>query len=124
MTEKISRRGWESVWQKWQKIRTKTFNKESFNNRDGFSDLRVADPCGYCAEFKTRDYSFDNKCCVECPMFKQNVCSNFDTPGNNALFWQYVVEMQKHKPDLEKALEIVDKIISAIEADEPSKEEL
>ncbi|MFC1756551.1 hypothetical protein ACFLZC_00095 [Patescibacteria group bacterium] len=133
MTElKISRKGWESSLDKWQKIREKTAQRIRFINDDGFDGLEVADPCAYCHEFIKRDikqgvYSSENRC-TKCPMNKKQndgvqVCGLFRRFNKNSLFWQYVVEMQKHKPDFERALEIVDKIISAIEADKPPKKE-
>ncbi|MFC1756544.1 hypothetical protein ACFLZC_00060 [Patescibacteria group bacterium] len=117
---KISRKGWKSVWRKWQGIREKTMAGERFASSRGFLDILVAEECSYCREFMKP--SLEELSCSFCPMSKKMICWWSDGDGFNTPVWRYVTEMQKDEPDFEKAVAFVGEIIIAIKADEPPKE--
>ncbi|AKM84324.1 TPA: hypothetical protein DCZ46_03170 [Candidatus Campbellbacteria bacterium] len=80
---------------------------------------RLKGECGYCIEFDVKNIS--NFRCEECPLFQKGICNNFVVGKTKFIFWELYYESCKYNPDREVMILYVNKIITAIKEDDPSK---
>jgi len=111
----IPREYWEPTKEKWEKIKEKVKNGEKFVNSYGFEDLTVMARCGYCYYFSPG--CFKRLIGSSCSLYNKRVCCS--EYKRSFVFYQFVDEMQKDKPDFEVALEFAQKILDAINEDTP-----
>lgn len=115
---KISYENWLSSAQKWVGIKEKVKRKERFTlHRNGFRNLFVTTPCGYCEEFEG---------CESCALFLKRIADlpicYHDMNLMKTHFSSFVLEMRKKEPKFEAALFYTKIILDAILKDCPDKD--
>lgn len=78
--------------------------------------------CGYCEEFEAS--AFTDIPCEECSLFQKKICrSRKGNPvtSDHLAYWKLFNELYKDTPNKEIIGSCIDKIIVAIEEDDPSK---
>lgn len=93
---------------KWRRIRKKVKKEKHFNHHYGWKNFFVISPCGYCKEFD----------CFECPLNAKKYCYLFNA-SEKRIFWEFVSEMEKNKPNFRKALGLATKMLVRIREDRP-----
>jgi hypothetical protein len=106
---------WNNSLKKWLEIKQVIlYNVSQFGTL-----LLLKGECGYCIEFGVKNIL--NFRCGGCPLFQKGICNNFVVGRTKFIFWKLYYECCKHNPDREVMILYVNKIITAIKEDDPSK---
>ena len=111
---------WNNSLKKWLEIRELISNADILSMYGNAIRIRLKGECGYCIEFDVENVP--NCKCEKCPLFQKGICNNFVLNRRTMfIFWELYYECYKLNPDREVMILCVDKIITAIKEDDPSK---
>lgn len=122
---KISYANWLSSRDKWRKIVESVKKGEEWGSGCKINSLFVLNSCGYC-NMHMECYELG---CAQCHLYHQNICYAGSGRIGEYVFWQFVDEMKKslsadnQAVNWDHALALAQKILKAIEDDEPPKPE-
>ncbi len=109
---------WRESLDKWLKI--KEMHQKNYQPQLISRKMRAG--CGYCEEFGVK-INFNTQC-IKCNLFQKKICRNFDEDeSSDFIFWKLLAELRKDYWARNKEIigSCIDKIITAIEEDDPSK---
>ena len=111
---------------KWKKIIEKTEARENFFGTTGFKLFDVWTICGYCKEFGYFSAPVLTDFCKNCPLNQRKatwekpeipICNN--NPHKDSVVRLFVKEMNKHRPNREKAIKLAKIVRDEIAKDKP-----
>ncbi|AKM84318.1 TPA: hypothetical protein DCZ46_03140 [Candidatus Campbellbacteria bacterium] len=109
---------WKESLDKWQKV--KELHQNNISNIK--IKIKIGGSCGYCKEFGA--ISLSSIPCLKCSLFQKKICiclrGDAITSGRFA-YWELFNELTKKDHSKEIISSCIDKIITAIEEDDPSK---
>jgi len=90
---------WKESVDKWEEILARTKQRMEWDVSDGWKDLTVKYPCGYCeyaelllGEYDDLDGEEDKESCDFCSLYKNKLC--IDSNDINSDFWIYCNNME------------------------------